>query len=86
MADFREQPWARQQLRGNEVTQIVVHYDGLMFETKDTDEATPAQLCEALYENLESVDKLKLELKDGSILMMPKDAVRRAVILIVPSK
>ncbi len=64
---------------------MIIHYDGNTYETPPTDEATAVDAAEALYSDLERLNKLKLELKGGGFLLLGGDAVKRCAIMVMDS-
>lgn len=64
---------------------IVVHYEGREYETKETAEATVDEAMAAIYDNLDRLKKLKLELKGGGFLLLGGDAVKRCAIMVLDS-
>jgi hypothetical protein len=64
---------------------MIIHYDGNTYETPSTDEATVADCAEALYSDLQRMNKLKIELKDGGFLLLGEQAVRRCAIMVLDS-
>ena len=64
---------------------MIVHYDGNTYETPSTDEVAAVEAVEALYSDLDRLNKLKLELKGGGFLLLGEDAVKRCAIMVMDS-
>lgn len=62
---------------------MIIDYAGNRYETPETDEATAEQTKTALYEQLERLNKLELQLKDGGFLLLGSDAVKLCAIQIL---
>lgn len=63
---------------------IVIEYDGKRYVSKATDEKVDKEAADSLYAQLSEMEKIQVELEDGGWLLMQRDALRRAVILILP--
>lgn len=61
---------------------IEIYIDGNKFETPDTEEATAEEVRDAIYEDLERLEKIKFDLKGGGFLLLGPDAVKKAVLVI----
>jgi hypothetical protein len=59
-----------------------VEYQGKTYKTKATDKISQDKVAEELYKNLSNMDRLKMELEDGSIIILGKIALQSAVIRI----
>lgn len=62
--------------------QIVVMLDNQKYVSKTTTEVEQSTAVKAMYEKMESLNKLQLDLEDGSVLLIGKDAVQRAAIIV----
>jgi hypothetical protein len=59
-----------------------MEYQGKTYRTKANDEIPQDKVAEELYKNFSNTDRLKMELEDGSIIVMGKIAMQSAVIRI----
>ena len=57
-----------------------LEYQGKTYKTKTTDQTDQDKAVETIYENLAKMDRMKMDLEDGSILIIGKDALQSAVI------
>lgn len=57
-----------------------LEYQGKTYKTVTTDEMDQGKAVEVFYENFSKMDRMKMELEDGSILIIGKDALQSAVI------
>lgn len=64
---------------------MIVEYEGKVYRTKETDEVAVAEAVDRLWPHMDDLDKFKMELDDGSVLLLGKEACRRAVFLVVPN-
>ena len=67
------------------MTRLIIIYEGKTFTSKDTDEIGAQEMVERLYDNLEDLNKLKVELTDGTWLLLPTEALKRSVIMVQSS-
>ena len=59
-----------------------IFIDGKTYMTQPADSDIPLEaLAEQFYENVEYINKAKFFLNDGSILILPKDAIQRAHVI-----
>ena len=63
---------------------IEIILDGQKYVGKKSDELTQAKAVSAMYENWSDFNKLKVDLEDGSVMLIGKDAVQRAVVIVKP--
>jgi len=67
---------------------VILEYQGKQYigkESADFSDEDTKELIEAIYENMGSINRYKMELEDGSILILGKDAIQSSVIKIIPS-
>ena len=64
---------------------MIIEYNGKSYKSKDTKETTAQQVVDDLWPGMDEIDRLKIDLDDGSTLLIGKDAVRRCVIRVVPT-
>lgn len=64
------------------MTQLIVKIDGMTFKGTSSDEITALDLAERFYENLNTLDKLKMPLEDGGVLLLRKEQMQRAVLIV----
>ena len=63
---------------------IVIEYQGKRYEGGESAEKTPKELAETLFTEFSSMEKLKMELTGGGFLVMGKQALQSAVVMILP--
>ena len=61
---------------------IELTVDGKTYKSIATDDISRDDAVEALYEELANINKFKMELEDGTVLLLPVDVIRRAHIII----
>ena len=61
---------------------IVLTVDGNTYKSITTDDVSRDDAVEALYEELDNINKFKMELEDGRVLLLPVDVIRRAHIIV----
>ena len=62
---------------------IKVIVDGKHYETSPA-EGEANEVAEEIYKIASGIDRLKLQLNDGSILILPIETARRSVFIIMP--
>lgn len=63
---------------------VEVTIDGKTYKSKQDESEKYVRFANRMYEGFESFTKLKLGLEDDSILIIGRDAVQRAQIVIYP--
>lgn len=66
------------------MTRMVIEYNGKTYTGKDVEGQDAEKTRKQIEEFLPEANRLSLELHDGSFLVIGKDAVQLAVILLVP--
>lgn len=61
---------------------ITIHLNGYQYNCKVTDEKTKQEAADAFYAQLEDFSKLQVELEDGHILLLGKQAIQSASFII----
>jgi hypothetical protein len=59
-----------------------MEYQGKTYKTKATDKISQGKVAEELHNNFSNMDRLQMELEDGSIIVIGKIALQSAVIRI----
>jgi hypothetical protein len=59
-----------------------MEYQGKTYKMKATDEMPQGKVAEGFYKNFPNMDRLKMELEDGSIIVIGKIALQSSVIRI----
>ena len=62
--------------------QITIKYEGEIFTSKETDEATVQEAVDEFYPIMGEIDRFMMELEDGGTLLLPLEAARRCVMII----
>ncbi len=62
---------------------MIIDYAGNRYETPATDEVTAEQAKDALYSQLEKLNKLELQLEGGGFLLLGPKAVESCAIQIL---
>jgi hypothetical protein len=63
---------------------MILEYQGKTYETMETDEKTAEGVAEVFYKNFDGMDRLKMNLADGSFLVIGKAALQSAVLRFLP--
>ena len=63
--------------KGNEM-QMILRYEGGLYFSKKTYEVSKYEAAEEFYEKSIQFDNLKMDLEDGGILVLGKEAIRRS--------
>lgn len=58
--------------------------DGKTYESIGVKGKTPADVAKTLFDEWDKVTKLQVDMPDGSIMLLGKDALRRAVVIVMP--
>lgn len=62
------------------IIQIIL--EGNTYTSPDTDETTADEFSEQIFERMADLDRFKLELDTGGYLVIGKDAVQRAQVIV----
>lgn len=62
---------------------MIIDYAGNRYETPATDEATAKETKDALYSQLENINKLEFQLEGGGFLLLGQKAVESCAIQIL---
>lgn len=63
---------------------LEITIDGKTYVSVATDKVTPSEAAEQIYNQIDAYTKLKVDLEDGGVLVIGKEAVQRAVIIFKP--
>lgn len=63
---------------------IELEYNGKVYKTKPTDEITLEEGFDKFWKNFEAMNKIHLNLEDGSKLLAGKDIVQGSIVRFVP--
>jgi hypothetical protein len=61
--------------------QIEIHYEMEVYKSKVTKNITALEAKDAMFEVLDQMNKIEIELEKGGYLLLGKDAVQKATIL-----
>lgn len=64
--------------------QIIIDYNGKTYKSKEASEVSQDKAFDAIYDDFEMMQKLNIELEDGGRLIMGTEALRRAIIKVMP--
>lgn len=65
---------------------IEITLDGNTYQSKEVEVTSDefSQSAEAMFKNISEITKFKMEMDDGKIMIIGKEAIQRAVIIIKP--
>ena len=63
---------------------IILEYNDKTYESAETDDEKAGEIFETFYDNFSNIDRFKMILKDGSLLIIGKAAIQSAVLIFVP--
>jgi hypothetical protein len=64
--------------------QVVIEYQGKQYRSKENNDHTPSEVCDMFYEKFELLEKFKMELHDGGVMIFGKQALQQAVVMFLP--
>ena len=62
---------------------VIVDYEGNQYTSEETEELTAKEMVDALYSEIEHVNKFKLRLETGEYLILGPEAIKRCAIRVV---
>lgn len=63
---------------------VVIEYQGKRYESVETTDPTPEEVSESIFKDLALMQKFKMNLADGGVLILGDRALQSAVILVLP--